>query len=1266
MQFIKSGPDIPERLLQQHEEGRVVFFCGAGISYPAGLPGFGKLVDRIFTELGIVQNDVEKSAIKAQQFDTAIGLLEARIAGGRETVRQTLPAILKPDLSLTNAMATHKALLTLGKTRDNRTRLITTNFDRLFEEVINRKSIGVKHYSAPLLPVPKNRWDGLIYLHGLLSENPTPNELDHLVASSGDFGLAYLTERWAARFVSELLRNYTVCFVGYSINDQVLRYMMDALAADRLLGESMPEMFAFGSFRKGQEKEQANEWQTKSVTPILYKEHRHHYYLHKTLRVWAETYRDGISGKERIVVDYALARPMASTKQDDYVGRLLWALSDPQGLPAKRFADFNPVPSLDWLETLCNERYRHDDLERFGISPKPKKDADLIFSLLRRPAPYDLAKWMTPVDAGFTRSRFDPVMSHLVRWLTRHLDDPALLLWVVKHGAQLHDEFVLQIENQLREIDKLERDSKQEELKKIRLNAPNAIPRPAMRTLWQFILTGRVKSLHHRQLHLFNWINHFNQNGLTPTVRLELREMLTPRISLREPYRWHEEQVETKEPERPNDLVDLEIVLTTDNVHHALENLSENQQWQEALPDLLSDFSMLLKDMLELMHQLDGIDEKSDRSYWDQPSISHHPQNNKFHERTALIDLARDAWLATAKINPLRAHLTAENWWQTPSPLFKRLSFFAATHNQIIPPTKALEWFLADDSWWVWTSETKREAIRLLVNLATNLNPEGISRLEKVILNGPPREMYKSELKPEQWTLRMEKEVWLRLAKMAAVDRKMGTRAQERLAELSNKHPQWQIAEDDKDEFPYWLGEVRVGDRDPWKEFIQIPRGRDELVTYLRQYPVPEQSKQDDWRQLCQEKYSVTLYALCTLSKENIWPVDRWSTGLISWSAETRIKRSWHYMAPILDNAPDEFLKSLDHSLSQWLKNISKKITVHEPQFLNLCLRILAMDHPNSGEIDHPVGRAINHPVGIVTDALLNWWYKKSPEDGQSLPEELTPIFSEICNTNIEKFRHGRVLLSAHVIALFRVDKEWTTENLLPLFEWQRSPADALSAWKSFLWSPRLYHPLIAALKIPFLETVNHFESLDDYKTQYARFLAYVALNPGDICSNADLATATGLLPPEGLHEAAEALVSALESAGDQRSEYWTNRILPYLRSIWPRSGENISSNISESFAMLCIEAQEAFPEAVKVLRHWLQPLDSPDYIVHRLHESEICIQSPEPALSFLDLLIQDDRQYPPSELGNCLEKIVRKEPQLATNNRFQRLKAYLRLHGKD
>ena len=181
---------------------------------------------------------------------------------------------------------------------------------------MRRIALPIERFEAPLLPVPKNRWDGLVYLHGLLSAAPTPSQLDRLVVSSGDFGLAYLTERWAARFVSELFRSYTVCFVGYSINDPVLRYMMDALAADRLLGESPPEMFAFGSFSKGQKEARDNEWQSKNVTPMLYcedREHNPHAYLHNTLRAWAETYRDGVRGKERIVVEYGIARPLAST-----------------------------------------------------------------------------------------------------------------------------------------------------------------------------------------------------------------------------------------------------------------------------------------------------------------------------------------------------------------------------------------------------------------------------------------------------------------------------------------------------------------------------------------------------------------------------------------------------------------------------------------------------------------------------------------------------------------------------------------------------------------------------------------------------------------------------------------------------------------------------------------------------------------------------------------------------------------------------------------
>ncbi|WP_369794608.1 SIR2 family protein [Polaromonas sp. JS666] len=193
MKFVRYGPDIPERLLQLHEDGRVVFFCGAGISYPARLPDFGGLVDMLYGELSVIPNAVQLAAIKVGQFDTAVGLLEAGVMGGRETVRRAMASVLKPDFAAPNATATHEALLTLSQNRSGRTRLITTNFDRLFEHLIDSQSLSLQTYQAPLLPVPKARWDGLVYLHGLLSAAPKPAELDRLVISSGDFGLAYLS-----------------------------------------------------------------------------------------------------------------------------------------------------------------------------------------------------------------------------------------------------------------------------------------------------------------------------------------------------------------------------------------------------------------------------------------------------------------------------------------------------------------------------------------------------------------------------------------------------------------------------------------------------------------------------------------------------------------------------------------------------------------------------------------------------------------------------------------------------------------------------------------------------------------------------------------------------------------------------------------------------------------------------------------------------------------------------------------------------------------
>lgn len=1273
MQFITDGPDIPDALLHAHEEGRVVFFCGAGISYPAGLPGFKGLVEQIYRLNGTALSDIEREAFDRGQFDATLDLLERRLPGQRLAVRRKLAEVLKPNLRRKGATDTHASLLPLARSREGALRLVTTNFDRVFHTAAKRTGQAFEAYAAPMLPIPKNsRWNGLVYLHGLLPEKADDTALNRLVVTSGDFGLAYLTERWAARFVSELFRNYVVCFVGYSINDPVLRYMMDALAADRMLGVVTPQAWAPADCEPGQEHGKAIEWEAKGVRPILYHVptgSHDHSALHRTLHAWADTYRDRVLGKERIVVSHALARPSASTQQDDFVGRMLWALSDKSGLPAKRFADFNPVPSLDWLlDAFSDERFCHSDLPRFDVPPRDETDAKLRFSLIRRPAPYDHAPQMLLVCGGVAGSQWDYVMFHLARWLTRHLDDPRLILWIAQRGGRMHDQWTSLIERELDRLESLERDGKAAELYEIRSQALKAIPGSLMRKLWRLLLSCRVKSSWH-DLDLYRWKNRLKRDGLTTTLRLELRELLAPQVALKKPFRWGDEEESADAPTRLRQLVDWELVLAADHVHSALRDLA-GEHWTTALPQLLEDFQQLLRDALDLLRELGEADDRSDRSHWDLPSITPHWQNRGFRDWVSLIELLRDAWLALRANSSARATRIAQDWFELPYPTFKRLALFAASEDDCIPPEQWVDWLLADSAWWLWSIDTRREVFRLFVLQGHLLAGAAQERLEAAILRGPPREMYRDDLEPERWQELVAHSVWVHLAKLNASGLALGVPAAARLAELSNAHPEWQLAANERDEFSHWMSGTGDPDYEERRDVDIAPRKRRELVQWLtKSKPERRPFYEDTWCDVCRTRFFHSLYALCELARNDVWPVGRWREAMQVWAEEGMVLRSWRYAAPLVRTMPDIVIQEILHSVTWWIEAASKAINRHEDILLNLCRRVLELPleagtgiKRNEEPLDQPVTEAINHPVGHVTQALINLWFKRNPNDNDQLPTDIKPFFTEICDVQVDRFRHGRVLLGAHLIAIFRVDRAWAEQHLLPLFSWS-NPVEAKAVWEGFLWSPRLYQPLLKVLKPQLLESANHYTDLGGHRQQFAAFLTYTALGPTDGYTVDDFRSAIGALPQEGLEECAQALSQALEGAADQREDYWKNRVQPFWQQVWPKSRDLATPRIAESLTRLIIAARGEFPAALAAVQDWLQPIEHPYYVVHLLHESGLCRQYPAEALQLLDAVIAN-QQWAPQEFGQCLDEIAQVAPQLAQDARYQRLSEYFRRLG--
>jgi hypothetical protein len=1272
MQFVANGPDIPDPLLQAHEEGRVVFFCGAGISYPAGLPGFGGLVDDIYRCVGTTRSDIEQEAYARGQYDATLDLLERRLPGQRLAVRKKLTEVLKPKWHRKGATDTHVALLELARSRDGATRLVTTNFDRIFERVRKRPGKAFHSYAAPMLPIPKNsRWNGLVYLHGLLPEKVDDDALHRLVLTSGDFGLAYLTERWAARFVSELFRNYVVCFVGYSINDPVLRYMMDALAADRMQGEITPQAYALGECRPGQEHTKTVEWEAKGVTPILYEVPaigHDHSALHKTLKAWAETYRDGTLGKERIIVDYALARPSASTRQDDFVGRMLWAVSHESGLPAKRFAEFDPAPALEWLEAFSMDRYLHRDLSRFGVPPREKVDDKLRFSLIRRPAPYPHAPWMALVSLGIDGPRWDDVMFHLARWLVRHLNDPALIIWVAERGGQLHDRWVWLIEQELDRFARLTREGKSAELDDIRTHAPNAIPEPLMQILWRLLLTRRVKSPW-PELDLYRWKDRLNRYGLTASLRLEIRELLSPKITLKKPFRWDAEDIE--EPTRIKQLVDWELVLAADHVHSAIRDLTD-ETWRAALPALLDDFQQLLRDALDLLRELGEPDDRSDRSHWDLPSISPHWQNRGFRDWVTLIELLRDAWLTLRESDPKRARQIALTWFVEPYAAFKRLALFAAGQDDTVDGTQWVEWLASEGAWWLWSVDTQREVMRLLVQQGAKLSSSARAELEAAILAGPPRPMYRDDLEPERWQSLVDHSVWLRLAKLRQGGAQLEETASRHVDILSTANPKWHLEGNESDEFSHWMSGSGDPDYESSRHIDIAPRNRADLTKWLKQrQPEPRPYfDEDTWRETCRTRFFHSCFALCDLAQEKLWPVERWREALQTWSEAGLVLRSWRYAAPLVQTMPEAVIQESAHSITRWMEAASKVINRHEAILIDLCKRILALPfEPSTGVrrddevVNDPVTEAINHPIGNVAQALLNYWFKREPNDNDLLPADIEPFFTQMCDVGTERFRHGRVLLSSRLIALFRVDRSWTEKHLLPYFDWANSSVEAKTVWEGFLWSPRLYRPLLIAFKAQFLSTVHHYAELGDHGRQFAAFLTYAALDPAEGYTSADFRAAVGALPQEGLQEVARTLSQALGSAGEQREDYWKNRVQPFWQQVWPKSRDLASNSIAESLALLCIAAGGEFPAALAAVVDWLRPIEHPHQVVRRLHGSGLGGRFPEAALRLLDVILAD-QPWAHREVGQCLEAIEQAMPNLRKDPRYQRLVEYARRRG--
>ena len=198
-------------------------------------------------------------------------------------------------------------------------------------------------------------------------------------------------------------------------------------------------------------------------------------------------------------------------------------------------------------------------------------------------------------------------------------------------------------------------------------------------------------------------------------------------------------------------------------------------------------------------------------------------------------------------------------------------------------------------------------------------------------------------------------------------------------------------------------------------------------------------------------------------------------------------------------------------------------------------------------------------------------------------------------------------------------------------------------------------------IKPVFLDTANHYAQLGKHNEQFAALLTFVALDPGDTFTTTQLSSAIRSLPVVGLRESAQVLVRALDSASDQREDYWNNRILPYWEKMWPNSNEQALSTNAGTLARLCIAAGNEFSSAMATIGKWLRIVEHPDYVIHELQRSGLSKRFPEEALQLLFTIMSDQPGWLSPELRQCLDDIIQTAPNLSHDHRFKRLDELIR-----
>ena len=233
----RSASELPA-LVSYLRERRCILFVGAGLSRPAGYPGWGELMRQVVeatsVQLGDAAGKEELESLLAQSKFAEVAD-QCRTLLGRTFFGRLLRSILAR--SVQPPEDTHRAIVQTPYAC-----VVTTNFDTLLEDAFAKWS----DFGIPRAPTGMElAQHGTLLLDGaffVLKAHGTIHDDASMVFTSEDYRRITHANPAFQAVMSSLLLSHAVLFVGYSLGDPNFRLLMDSQLST--FGSDAPPRYA--------------------------------------------------------------------------------------------------------------------------------------------------------------------------------------------------------------------------------------------------------------------------------------------------------------------------------------------------------------------------------------------------------------------------------------------------------------------------------------------------------------------------------------------------------------------------------------------------------------------------------------------------------------------------------------------------------------------------------------------------------------------------------------------------------------------------------------------------------------------------------------------------------------------------------------------------------------------------------------------------------------------------------------------------------------